>query len=225
VHSWPTELAAARARAHALGFTPHSLEPAPGLIRWMDFFQHDGQGRVGEVWVGHRWTEQLPSPPECRYLTLGTVDSAYFGRSLGRKPVWPELARTAAFALANLTLPRGDVPRPPGFLKRLFAFVTEQSREYASWRSTEWTVSGVSQPVRVWEFAGGWAAFVQADLPQHLLAVGEGVGWADRRVRPLDSLSDCGIESAGGLRALDLPSPALAPQRPDFDPAHRPFLD
>lgn len=161
---------------------PRQLRPSPPA----DFPVYG----LGAAWPGTRWLESFGDAigdplhwvslghlgPDGGSLTLVESHSRARADAMAA-PSGPSarsyVARRAATALVNLTLPAPSLPRPDGMLRALVNHAEERGGGYVAWSPVSWRVDGAAVTARAWRFACGWAAV--SDTVDVYLAVA-GVG-------------------------------------------------
>jgi hypothetical protein len=148
-------------------FPVYGLEPSWPGSRWLESFGD----RIGDpvTWV---------SLAHLGYVTGSLVFVETFSRTrvdLGHseRPL-AEVAGYACTVLINMTLPEHSQPFPDGFLPALVNLSERQSEQCEQWPQTRWRVDGRAVSVRVWRFAGGWAAVSEGVEGVYLAAAGMG---------------------------------------------------
>lgn len=211
-------------------FPVYGLSTDQRMRRYADFFQIRYRGadsEVTELWLGH--TPERTDPGARQYAVVASLGLAGF--SPGPLPggdATPSAAAhaafTAAFRLANVTLPVATVPRPAGFLRRLVDLVGHQAHRCPEWTPTTWYLDGTPISARCWRFADGWAAFTETGTAVPVAATGEGLPVEGLRLTTVTDARPYGFSLENGIRPADLVTCPTGPAPTGFHADHEPLL-
>lgn len=205
-------------RLHRFRSAPYGLA-SQLRSTWIDHFQVAPDDDVQYIWFGYSETPRPTSFPR-QYVLCGTL---YLDSTTGSLSL--DSARLVTLILANLTLPKADVPRDSSFVKRLFRYVDDQAVQHERWAVASWQIDGMPAVARRWEFAGGAAAFAVHDSEKAALIITEGVTLDSLNINTMSDLEPYGIDATRGIRFSDLhrgPG-TMAPARTTYHPDHEQF--
>lgn len=184
--------------APPVDFPLYGLDASFGGLRWLDFFESRNGGPAWAVWLGHRDTDDTG-------VRVGTFPKKRFGEVMCPRggDEYAKVATSAAVGLVNLTLPGSSVSRPEGLIQELVKHAEEQASKYPDWSRTTWSVGGTSVHAPVWEFAGAWAGFCDAD-GAFVVAIGIGVEPDELPLTVLDNGAPYGANLGAALDLSEL---------------------